>query len=150
MLAAFVGPCPEGQEARHLDGDASNNRWAPGNEEETMAAGGSLMWGTHRENIRDKHRHGTTWQLNVTECPQGHEYTGENTLVHNGRRICLICKRERGLGAYHAKREAGLLPKYSDQSPEKLARTRELARERQRRYQQRKQLVASEQVEGLW
>jgi hypothetical protein len=149
VLAAFAGPCPEGQEARHLDGDASNNRWAPGNEAETMAAGGNLMWGTHTENIADKRRHGTVWQLNVTHCPQGHEYTEENTLVHNGRRICLICKRERALGQYCKRRDAGLIPAYSEQSPEKLARTRELARVRQQRYQQRKR-QRSEQVEGLW
>lgn len=95
MLMAFVGPCPEGQEARHLDGDPANNRWAPGDEDETVAAGGNLIWGTHSENIRDKHRHGTTWQLNVTECPKGHEYTPENTrILKSGSRACRECARD--------------------------------------------------------
>jgi len=34
VLLAFVGPCPEGYECRHLDGDPANNhvdnlRWVP-------------------------------------------------------------------------------------------------------------------------
>lgn len=34
VLETFIGPCPDGQEARHLDGDATNNRlenlaWTP-------------------------------------------------------------------------------------------------------------------------
>jgi hypothetical protein len=121
VLMAFDGPCPEGQEARHLDGDPGNNRWEPGTEEERMAAGGNLIWGTHSENIRDKHRHGTTWQLNVTECPQGHEYTEENTLINGkGSRVCLICKRDRGLEQYYARQKAAN-PDYvprKDLSPE--------------------------------
>jgi len=139
VMEAFVGPCPEGQEVRHLDGNPGNNCWAPGNEEETVAAGGNLIYGTHSENMQDKHRHGTTWQLNVTECPQGHDYTPENTMINKkGSRVCLTCKRDRELEAYYRKRDAGLLPAYSEQTPEQLAHTRELARERQRRYQQRK------------
>ena len=172
VLTAFAGPCPEGQEARHLDGNCLNNRWAPGNEKETVAAGGNLIWGTHSENIRDKHRHGTTWQLNVTECPQGHEYTPENTMINKkGSRVCLICKRERGLEQYYAKKATGkqvwvpsadlppdelekrrargreqqrrrqaegLIPKYSELSPEQQEHVRELARERKRRYRERK------------
>src|SRR3990167_7408711 len=47
VLEAFVGPCPEGMEARHWDGNASNN---------TV---GNLLWGTHAENTVDTVRHGT-------------------------------------------------------------------------------------------
>jgi hypothetical protein len=47
VLEAFVGPCPEGMECRHLDGDRANN---------TLT---NLCWGTHTENIRDRGRHGT-------------------------------------------------------------------------------------------
>lgn len=140
VMEAFVGPCPEGLEVRHLDGDPGNNCWAPGSEEETVAAGGNLIYGTHSENMQDKHRHGTTWQLNVTECPQGHDYTPENTLIDNkGSRVCLTCKRDRGLAAYHAKKEAGdqvWIPS-ADLPPEKLERRRALARERMRRYRER-------------
>lgn len=46
VLAAFVGPRPEDQEGRHLDGDRSNNRLP------------NLAWGTKLENEADKDRHG--------------------------------------------------------------------------------------------
>jgi hypothetical protein len=49
VMAAFVGPCPDGLETRHLDGNPSNNAW-PDN----------LAYGTAEENLADKLRHGTT------------------------------------------------------------------------------------------
>lgn len=92
VMEAFVGPCPEGQEVRHLDGDPGNNCWAPGDEEETRAAGGNLIYGTHSENMRDKQEHGTEWQSNVTHCPKNHEYTPENTrILKSGSRACREC-----------------------------------------------------------
>lgn len=47
VLEAFVGPCPDGLEAAHLDGDRLNNN------------ADNLAWKTHLENIRDKYDHGT-------------------------------------------------------------------------------------------
>jgi uncharacterized protein (DUF433 family) len=47
VLTAFVGPCPEGMESRHLNGDRQDNRLI------------NLCWGTKLENAADKHRHGT-------------------------------------------------------------------------------------------
>jgi hypothetical protein len=47
IAEAFHGPCPEGQECRHLNGDRADNR--PSN----------LCWGTRSENMRDRVRHGT-------------------------------------------------------------------------------------------
>ena len=32
---------------------------------------------------------------NTTHCPQGHEYTEENTLVYGGKRVCRACKTAR-------------------------------------------------------
>lgn len=46
VLEAFVGPCPEGMQCRHLDGNPANNR-VP-----------NLAWGTPLENAADKRRHG--------------------------------------------------------------------------------------------
>lgn len=46
VLEAFVGECPEGFEARHLDGDKGNNNLS------------NLCWGTHAENQVDRVRHG--------------------------------------------------------------------------------------------
>ena len=48
VCAAFNGPCPDGYECGHRDGDATNNR--PEN----------LSWITRLENQRDRIRHGTT------------------------------------------------------------------------------------------
>lgn len=47
ILEAFVGPCPEGLEACHYDGDCTNNALK------------NLRWDTHIENEKDKERHGT-------------------------------------------------------------------------------------------
>lgn len=46
VLLAFRGPCPEGMEARHLDGNPANNEL------------GNIVWSTHGENECDKVRHG--------------------------------------------------------------------------------------------
>jgi hypothetical protein len=43
LVAELIhGPCPDGQECRHLDGDRQNNDYS------------NLRWGTHTENERDK------------------------------------------------------------------------------------------------
>lgn len=39
-----------------------------------------------------------------THCPQGHEYTPENTLWDAGHRRCRECKRQRGRDAYRRKK----------------------------------------------
>ena len=55
VLLGHAGPCPPGQESRHLDDDPLNNRWAPGvTREEIQAAGGNLMYGTKPQNTQDK------------------------------------------------------------------------------------------------
>lgn len=46
VLEAFVGECPQGHEARHLDGNPANNRLS------------NLAWGTPEENHADKEVHG--------------------------------------------------------------------------------------------
>jgi len=47
VLEAVSGPCPEGMEARHLNGDRYDNRAR------------NLAWGTRQENAEDQLRHGT-------------------------------------------------------------------------------------------
>lgn len=47
VLEAFVGPCPQGKQARHRDGN-------PGNNQAT-----NLRWSTPKQNASDKIEHGT-------------------------------------------------------------------------------------------
>lgn len=47
VALAFLGPCPSGQEVRHLDGNHQNNRVE------------NLKYGTKKENESDKILHGT-------------------------------------------------------------------------------------------
>ena len=50
VLLAFVGPCPEGMECRHLNGQHADNRLE------------NLEWNTHTVNMGDKDAHGTQTQ----------------------------------------------------------------------------------------
>lgn len=85
VAASFIGPRPAGMEIRHLDGNKLNN--VPAN----------LCYGTHGENETDKVRHGTHRNGNKTHCPQGHEYTPENTYTYpSGARGCRACTTEYG------------------------------------------------------
>lgn len=49
VLLSFVGPCPEGHEAAHKNGDKTDNRLE------------NFEWKTHTKNIRDKYEHGTMY-----------------------------------------------------------------------------------------
>ena len=85
VIEAFAGPCPEGLEVRHLDGDRLNP---------TLS---NLAYGTKAENVRDSIRHGTHSEARKTHCPSGHEYTAENTYVTPKRpdaRYCRACHAE--------------------------------------------------------
>jgi hypothetical protein len=46
------------------------------------------------------------WQRDKTHCPQGHEYTEENTRLKGGKyRVCRTCHRERENKRYHNRRQ---------------------------------------------
>lgn len=47
IMEAFIGPCPDGLEVRHLDGNGTNNILS------------NLKYGTRTENVRDAIKHGT-------------------------------------------------------------------------------------------
>lgn len=80
VIEAFIGPRPLGHVVCHNDGDATNNR------------AGNLRWDTQSNNIRDSVRHGTHAQVAKTHCPNGHEYTPDNTYLEKlGHRKCRLC-----------------------------------------------------------
>lgn len=84
VALTFLGPRPDGQEVRHLDGNASN------------CALSNLAYGTRAENNLDKVRHGTAApNSSKTHCPQGHPYDEANTYRNpKGRRECRLCRCE--------------------------------------------------------
>jgi hypothetical protein len=85
VMLAFVGPRPDGAEIRHLNGNGSDNRLV------------NLAYGTVSENRIDITRHGRNRNASKTHCPQGHEYTPENTYRVPSRprgRICRACQAE--------------------------------------------------------
>lgn len=55
-----------------------------------------LLLGTQADNVRDMYAKGRGANQLKTHCPQGHEYTPENTYVdRRGIRHCRACPRER-------------------------------------------------------
>lgn len=83
VLEAFVGPCPRGMEACHGNDVPDDNRLA------------NLRWDTRAANQLDSVRNGTHHMARRTHCPQGHEYTPENTYRYPaGNRACNECRRE--------------------------------------------------------
>lgn len=84
VLDAFTGPCPDGMEACHGDGNPANNNAS------------NLRWGTRAENVRDQVRHGTHSEASKETCPRAHRLTAPNLVAHEqrqGRRNCLACHR---------------------------------------------------------
>jgi hypothetical protein len=81
VLEAFVGPCPEGMEACHLNDVPDDNRLA------------NLRWGTRSDNMRDRVRNGKHHNANKTHCKHGHEFTPENTYPQPSGRACRTCRR---------------------------------------------------------
>lgn len=93
VLTTFVGPCPDGMEGCHNDGDKLNN------------CSSNLRWDTHQANMddlsRSDRRHAasiTRSKTRGTKCPQGHERSGAN--VRPNSMACVACNRARAYAAY--------------------------------------------------
>ena len=85
VLEAFVGPCPPGMEACHNNDIPSDNRLE------------NLRWDTKSRNAFDAVGNGKHFQVNKTECKNGHTLSGDNLRVDSrGYRICRECARRRG------------------------------------------------------
>jgi DNA-directed RNA polymerase subunit RPC12/RpoP len=81
VAAAFIGPCPEGREVCHKNGDSLDN-WL-----------GNLYYGTPSQNTLDRVRHGTHFNARKTVCGNcGGEY---DAVSKDGRRKCRACNAQR-------------------------------------------------------
>lgn len=94
VLEAFDRPRPDGLFGLHHDDDPEHNELP------------NLYWGTKRENQLDKVRNGAHHNTGKAHCPQGHEYTEENTRwcsKKNGDRVrrCVTCVRAQALASYY-------------------------------------------------
>lgn len=97
VLEAFIGPCPDGMEACHNNGNPADNRLS------------NLRWDTKSANAFDRTRHGHS-QRSKTACPAGHPYDTKNTRWSKtpsglGRQ-CRECDRLKNLAKRAANREA--------------------------------------------
>lgn len=94
VMMAFIGPCPDGMEVRHLDGDPTNNNLD------------NLRYGTRPQNQEDAVRHGTHHNASKDRCPQGHPYDASNTRQGSRKRTsrkCRQCHRDRERRRYRQK-----------------------------------------------
>lgn len=84
VMLAFVGPCPEGMEVRHLDSVPWNNVLT------------NLTYGTRLENARDRVLNGTDNNARKTNCPTCDlPYDEKNTYWYKGARQCKNCRSRR-------------------------------------------------------
>lgn len=95
VLESFVGPCPDGMESCHNNGDSADARLV------------NLRWDTRSENNRDRVRHGTHNMSIRTACPLDHLLVPPNLVAaatKRGHRQCRACQRATSSGNYYAKR----------------------------------------------
>ncbi len=92
VMGTYAGPPPPGMECRHLDNDPFNNRWRPGDEAQTRAAGGNLIYGTKAENHADQAAAGTA-RRPMVPCVNHGRCGG--MVARQGSR-CLPCAAEVG------------------------------------------------------
>jgi len=86
VLAAFVGPCPDGMHTRHLNGNKLDNRLE------------NLQWGTPKENGEDRVKH--------NQQPRGESHGAAKLRERDVREI--RDARARGVGVIELARRYGV------------------------------------------
>jgi len=59
-----------------------------------------LYWGTNSDNSLDAVSRGRHKETKKTHCPQGHQYSKENTAVRDNKRYCLKCRKYKNSAAF--------------------------------------------------
>ena len=94
VLAAFVGPQPEGMEGCHNNGIPSDNSLT------------NLRWDTLSSNRLDMVTHGVHNNARKTECKRGHKLVAPNlksSKLPMGWRECLSCSLERRTASHQSR-----------------------------------------------
>lgn len=100
VAEAFIGPCPQGMECCHNDGNPKNNHVE------------NLRWDTKSSNQRDKEKHGTNHELNKTHCKRGHPLQEPNLRrvpPSKRHRVCLACDRANAYARKYSVSDVGAL-----------------------------------------
>jgi hypothetical protein len=93
VLKAHVGPCPEGMEAAHGDGNPANN------------AVTNLRWATPAENSADRERHGRTWHPSGSTNPKSKLTEAQ---VAEVKRLCASGVRQRNVAEQFGIRQSAV------------------------------------------
>lgn len=99
VASAFLGPCPEGMEVCHNNGDPTDNR------------AGNLRYGTKHSNFQDTILHGTNNQTRKKHCPRGHLLTAPNLVpacVKRNQREGWACAKARSYLHHYPDRKTDL------------------------------------------
>lgn len=127
VLAAFVGPRPEGMEVAHENGDPQDNRLT------------NLSYKTKNGNMLDSVRHGTHRNSRKTNCPT---CDGPYSVNRRGQRFCPVCRNADQRDRYASDPEL-VLERHREYREQNLERRREIERESKRRARSRKKALAS-------
>lgn len=108
VLEAFVCPCPEHMQCRHMNGNCLDNRLE------------NLTWGTSKENIEDRDRHGTTAcgsrsgmaKLTEEDAIEIHKLyqTGDYTYKQLAKKFSIACQCVSGIVKGESFKRLGLKP----------------------------------------
>lgn len=95
VAIAFLGDHGPELQVCHNNGDPFDNRVE------------NLRWDTASANVADAIQHGVhpaAMRIALTRCPQGHEYSSENTYTYpGGGRACRTCRQESARRDYAVK-----------------------------------------------